>query len=70
MEMEKLITLKQFAEILGVHPITIKRMVWKRKMPCVIVNRLYKFKEADVEAYVKINTVRVVKDDNEQQAIE
>jgi excisionase family DNA binding protein len=66
---DKLITVKEVATMLGVHPITIRRMAWRSELPAILIGqRLYKFKESDILNYIKKNTLEVKKDDNEQQA--
>ena len=57
--MEEYLTLQEVAEKLKVHVITIKRLVWGKKIPCIVVGRLYRFRQEDIDEFIKRQTTKV-----------
>jgi len=57
---EKLLTVAEVAEILRVKPITVRRLVAKKRIKCVPVGvgderQAIRFRRSDVDAFIKRN---------------
>ena len=63
MEDTKLLSLKEAAELLGIHYTTMRQYVRKGKFPVVRIGRLLKIEASDLEAYIKSNKVILSEDD-------
>jgi putative molybdopterin biosynthesis protein len=55
MEDKKLLSLKEAAEMLGIHYTTMRQYVRKGKFPVVRIGRLLKIEAKDIEDYIKNN---------------
>jgi excisionase family DNA binding protein len=51
--MEKLLTVKEAAELLGVSEAGIRKWVYQRRLPIVKVGRLVRVRVTDLEAFVQ-----------------
>lgn len=51
--MEQMIGVSQVAEILGVKEHTIRQWVHQKKLPFYKIGRLVKFRESDIEEWIK-----------------
>lgn len=58
-EIDKLLSLVEAAEALGIKAKTVRKWITQGKFPGVRVGRLWKVKEVDVEEYVEAHTRRV-----------
>jgi len=56
----KLLTVKQFAEALGLKPATIRMRVWRREVEFVRVGRAIRFRPETVQRIIDEGTVRAV----------
>lgn len=63
MEDRKLLSLKEAAELLGIHYTTMRQYVRKGKFPVIRIGRLLKIEASDLEAYIKNNKVILSEDD-------
>lgn len=50
---ERLLTVDEVAEWLQVHPHTLRKMATERQIRMVKVNRSFRFRRQDVEAYIE-----------------
>jgi putative molybdopterin biosynthesis protein len=55
MEEKKLLSLKEAAEMLGIHYTTMRQYVRKGKFPVVRIGRLLKIEAKDIEEYIRKN---------------
>jgi putative molybdopterin biosynthesis protein len=55
MEEKKLLSLKEAAEMLGIHYTTMRQYVRRGKFPVVRIGRLLKIEARDIEDYIKNN---------------
>ena len=51
-----LVSIPEAASELGVHPDTIRRLIWKGELPVVRINRLVRIRHRDLVAFVSRNT--------------
>ncbi len=51
--MENLLTLRQVSEILNVKESTLRSWVFQRRIPCVRIGRLVRFRVSDIDLWVK-----------------
>lgn len=59
MKKDKLLSLKEAAEVLAVNPRTLKTMVKVRRViSCVVVGNRYKFRREDIETYLSKASIR------------
>ncbi len=63
MEDRKLLSLKEAAELLGIHYTTMRQYVRKGKFPVIRIGRLLKIEASDLEAYIRNNKVILSEDD-------
>ncbi len=66
MEEKKLLSLKEAAELLGIHYTTMRQYVRRGKFPVVRIGRLLKIEASDLESYIKNNKVILSEDDNNE----
>lgn len=66
MEDRKLLSLKEAAELLGIHYTTMRQYVRKGKFPVVRIGRLLKIEASDLESYIKKNKVILSDDDKNE----
>ena len=50
--MEKLLTAKEAAELTGLHPATLRKMAWQRRIRSFKVLGALRFKRADLERLI------------------
>jgi putative molybdopterin biosynthesis protein len=62
-EDRKLLSLKEAAELLGIHYTTMRQYVRKGKFPVIRIGRLLKIEASDLEAYIRNNKVILSEDD-------
>lgn len=62
MEEKKLLSLKEAAELLGIHYTTMRQYVRKGKFPVVRIGRLLKIEARDIESYIRDNKVVLTED--------
>ncbi len=67
MEDKKLLSLKEAAELLGIHYTTMRQYVRKGKFPVVRIGRLLKIEASDLESYIKSNKVILREDDLQKE---
>jgi excisionase family DNA binding protein len=60
MEEKKLLSLKEAAEMLGIHYTTMRQYVRRGKFPVVRIGRLLKIEGKDIEDYIKNNKTILV----------
>ncbi|NTU60907.1 MAG: helix-turn-helix domain-containing protein [Caldiserica bacterium] len=60
MEDKKLLSLKEAAEMLGIHYTTMRQYVRRGKFPVVRIGRLLKIEAKDIEDYIKNNKTILV----------
>jgi len=53
MDMEKLLTVKQAADLLGCSEAGIRKWVYQRRLPVVKVGRLVRVRVTDLEAFIE-----------------
>lgn len=53
--MSDFLSVREVAERLDVHPMTIKRWCEKRKLTYYVIGQRKKFKEEDIEKYIEDN---------------
>ena len=68
MEDRKLLSLKEAAELLGIHYTTMRQYVRKGKFPVIRIGRLLKIEASDLEAYIRNNKVILSEDDYPKKA--
>jgi excisionase family DNA binding protein len=66
MEEKKLLSLKEAAELLGIHYTTMRQYVRRGKFPVVRIGRLLKIEASDLESYIKNNKVILSEDDKNE----
>jgi excisionase family DNA binding protein len=52
-EIEKLLTPKDAAEILSLSPVTIKKWLWQGKLKGIKVGSVWRIRESDLKAFLK-----------------
>lgn len=50
--MEKLLTIQEISDILGIKDCTIRAWVFQRKIPCVRIGRLVRFRMSEIETWI------------------
>ena len=49
---EQLLTIRSFADVLGISEKTARRLVWTGRIPCVRIGRVVRLDPADVSRFV------------------
>lgn len=57
MEEKKLLSLKEAAEMLGIHYTTMRQYARRGKFPVIRIGRLLKIEAKDIEEYIKKNKI-------------
>lgn len=57
MEDKKLLSLKEAAEMLGIHYTTMRQYARRGKFPVIRIGRLLKIEAKDIEEYIKKNKI-------------
>ena len=54
-EFEQLITSEEAAQLLGIHPKTLQQMARSGKIPAVRVGKYWRFRNSDLDSWVRAN---------------
>jgi len=52
-----LMTVEQFAEVVGLKPATVRQKVWRRELEFVRIGRAIRFKPETAERLIEVGTV-------------
>lgn len=61
-KIEKLITVDEMSELIGMRPFTIRMKCRQRKIPCYKVEGMYKFRMSEIEKWIESKKQGVIKD--------